>query len=40
MLNAKNINAFDFIDDHDGNNIPRGSHIRKMNRKDVLPSQG
>ncbi|MCW2785550.1 MAG: hypothetical protein JWP74_2067 [Marmoricola sp.] len=38
ILDAKNINAFDFTDDPDGNNVPRGSHIRKMNpRKDVLP---
>lgn len=38
ILDAKNINAFDFTDDPDGTNVPRGSHIRKMNpRKDVLP---
>jgi Dyp-type peroxidase family len=38
VLNATHINAFDFTDDPDGNNIPRSSHIRKTNpRKDVLP---
>lgn len=38
VLNPNKINAFDFTDDPDGNNVPRGSHIRKMNpRKDVLP---
>lgn len=38
VLNATHINAFDFTTDPDGNNVPRGSHIRKMNpRKDVLP---
>ncbi|GAB3769490.1 Dyp-type peroxidase family [Nocardioides ginsengisegetis] len=37
LLSAEKINAFDFTDDPDGNNVPRGSHIRKTNpRKDVL----
>lgn len=38
VLNAASINAFDFSDDPDGNNVPRAAHIRKMNpRADVLP---
>jgi Dyp-type peroxidase family len=38
VLDADHVNAFDYTDDPDGNNVPRGSHIRKMNpRKDVLP---
>lgn len=38
ILDAERVNKFDFTDDPDGNSVPRGSHIRKMNpRKDVLP---
>lgn len=38
ILESDHINAFDFTDDPDGTNVPRGSHIRKTNpRKDALP---